>query len=246
MSPYVVGFVFARGGSQGIPRKNLRLLADKPLLAHAIETARASIFIDRVMVSTDDAEIAAVAQACGAEVPFMRPPELAGPESPEWLAWRHAVTTLRALEPEAPQLDALVSVPATAPLRAVADVDACIRTLLETDADIVITMTASARSPYFNMVILDDGGYARLVVSPEEGPITRRQDAPQTYDVTTVAYAVRPAYVMEADGVFDGRVRTVLVPPERALDIDTEWDLELAELLLARSRAQAIGGGGER
>lgn len=235
MSSYVVAFVFARGGSQGVPRKNLRLLAGKPLLAHAIETARASSLIDRVMVSTDDEEIAETARAYGAEVPFMRPPELATSEAPELLAWRHALVSLGELEPDAPPPDALVSVPATSPLRAVEDVDACIRGLQDSDADIVITVTESGRSPYFNIVALDEHGYARVVVEPSERHITRRQGAPATYDITTVAYAMRPAWVMSAKGVFDGKVRTVLVPPERALDIDTELDLRMAEFLLADS-----------
>ena len=235
VSSNVVGFVFARGGSQGVPRKNLRLLAGKPLLAYAIETARASSLIDRVMVSTDDEEIAETARAYGAEVPFMRPPELATAEVPEMLAWRHALLALGELEADGPSPDALVSIPATAPLRAVEDVDACIRKLGDTDADIVLTVTESARSPYFNMVALDERGCARLVMEPNERRITRRQDAPTTYDITTVAYAMRPAYVVRARGLFDGEVRTVLVPPERALDIDTELDLRMAEFLLADS-----------
>ena len=243
MSPYIVAFVFARGGSQGVPRKNLRLLAGKPLLAHAIETARASKLIDRVLVSTDDEEIAVTARAYGAEVPFMRPPELATSEAPELLAWRHALVSLAELEHDAPPPDVLVSVPATAPLRAVEDVDACIRTLLESDADIVLTVAESARSPYFNMVALDEHGYARVVVEPSERRITRRQDAPATYDITTVAYAMRPAYVMRAERLFDGKVRTVLVPPERALDIDTELDLTIAGLLLANAPPPSDPGG---
>ena len=94
MKPYVVGAIFARGGSKGVPGKNLRILAGKPLIAYAIETALASKLIDRVIVSTDDAEIAAVAQQHGAEVPFMRPQELARDDSPEWLSWQHAIRTM--------------------------------------------------------------------------------------------------------------------------------------------------------
>ena len=83
---YVVGCIFARGGSKSVPRKNIRPLAGKPLIGYAIQTALASQYIDRVIVSTDDDEIATVAKACGAEVPFMRPAELARDDSPEWLA----------------------------------------------------------------------------------------------------------------------------------------------------------------
>src|SRR5687767_5970077 len=94
MKPHIVGFIFARGGSKGIPRKNIRLLGGKPLIAYSIEAARASRFIERVIVSTDDPEIAKVAQQYGAEIPFIRPAELAQDNSPEWLAWQHAVRSL--------------------------------------------------------------------------------------------------------------------------------------------------------
>ena len=230
MKPYVVGFIFARGGSKGVPRKNTRPLAGKPLIAYAIETALASDLIDRVIVSTDDARIAGVAQQYGAEVPFMRPAELAQDNSPEWLAWQHAIRTLEATE-DVPKMDAFVCIPATSPLRAVEDVDACIRALLESDADLVITVKPAERNPYYNMVMLDEAGYARLVIPPEQ-TIHQRQAAPAVYDMTTVAYAARPEFVLNADSIFEGKVKVVIVPPERALDIDTELDFKFAEFLL--------------
>lgn len=226
----VVGAIFARGGSKGVPRKNIRLMAGKPLIAYAIDVAQQSELIDRVIVSTDDPEIAEIARGCGAEVPFMRPPELARDDSPEWLAWQHA---LRMLDTEAGSRawDAFVCVPTTSPLRAVEDVDACIRTLLVGDADIVITVKPAERSPYFNMVTLDASGFARLVV-PSEQTTIRRQDAPVTFDVTTVAYAARPSFVLSSASMFQGRVQAVVVPVERAIDIDTELDFRVAEFLL--------------
>ncbi len=228
MSPNIVAFIFARGGSKGVPRKNIRPLGGKPLIAHAIDTARASRHIQRVVVSTDDAEIAAAARQHGAEVPFLRPAELASDTASEWLAWQHALTAL------ASPVDVFVSVPPTAPLRAVADVDACIEKLRAGDADIVVTVKRAERSPYFNMVCLDPDGAARLVIPPT-GEIVRRQDAPKVYDMTTVAYAARPQFIMRSRGVFDGKVQAVIVPPERAVDIDTELDFAFAEFLLARS-----------
>jgi N-acylneuraminate cytidylyltransferase len=227
MNPNVVAAVFARGGSKGVPRKNLRLLGGKSLLAHAIESARGSAFVGRVIVSTDDPEIAAAAAEAGAEVPFLRPAELAGDNSPEWLAWQHA---LRAL---GPGVDVMVSVPTTSPLRATEDIDACIRLLLGSDSDVVLTVKPAERSPYFNMVGRDAEGLVRpLMTLPV--PVTRRQDAPPVFDLTTVAYAVRPGFVLSATGMFQGRVRAVVVPTERALDIDTELDLAFAEFLLQR------------
>jgi N-acylneuraminate cytidylyltransferase len=232
MKPSVVAFVFARGGSKGVPRKNIRLLAGKPLIAHAIATARASRWIQRVVVSTDDAEIADVALQWGAEVPFMRPAELARDDSPEWLAWRHAI---HELHQRAEPLDVFVSVPTTAPLRAVDDVDACIETLLQGDADVVITVKRAERSPYFNMVVIDNG-FARLVIPPSKQVFTR-QSAPRVYDMTTVAYAARPQFILHANGLFEGNVKSVVVPPERALDIDTPLDFAFAEFLMQKGQA---------
>jgi N-acylneuraminate cytidylyltransferase len=104
---------------------------------------------------------------------------------------------------------------------------------LDSDADIVIAVKPAERSPYFNMVVLDDTASARLVISSDK-IIRRRQDAPRVYDVTTVAYAARPAYVLRASSVFEGKVKAVLVPAERAVDIDTELDFKFVEFLLTQ------------
>lgn len=231
MKPYVVAAIFARGGSKGVPRKNIRLLAGKPLIAYAIETARASQLIDRVVVSTDDAEIADVARRYGAEVPFMRPSELAQDDSPEWLAWQHAIRTLDDTS-DGRKLDVFVSVPPTSPLRGVEDVDACIQTLLQSDADMVITVKPAERNPYFNMVTIDEVGYAKLVIQAERA-VPRRQAAPMVYDMTTVAYVARPDFVLSARSMFEGKLKAVCVPVERALDIDTELDFRICELMLS-------------
>jgi N-acylneuraminate cytidylyltransferase len=232
MKPYVVGFIFARGGSKGVPRKNIRLLGGKPLIAHAIEIARSSKWIDRVIVSTDSFEIAQVAQTWGAEVPFMRPAELAHDDSPEWLAWQHAIHTMQS-EPNARLMDVFVSIPTTSPLRITQDVDVCIEKLLSGDADIVITVRPADRNPYFNMVTLDEVGNARLAATLPSGQLARRQDAPVMYDITTVAYAARPNFVQSARSYFEGRVQAVTIPSERAIDIDTEHDFKIAEAILA-------------
>lgn len=226
--PKVIAFIFARGGSKGVPGKNIKPLAGKPLIAHAIAVARATPGIDSVIVSTDDEAIAAVARAYGAEVPFMRPPELAQDTSSEWLAWRHAIAWV--LQQRGP-FDLFVSLPTTSPFRAVDDVVAVIAAMaVDPAADIAITVAEANRSPYFNMVKLGSAGYAELVIAPE-GHVIRRQDAPAIFDITTVAYAARPAFVLRANGLFEGKVCTVVVPAERALDIDTPYDFRLAEAL---------------
>ncbi|MCU0618294.1 MAG: acylneuraminate cytidylyltransferase family protein [Gemmatimonadaceae bacterium] len=231
---HAIALVCARGGSKGLPGKNLRPFRGRPLVAHAVMQARAAASVARVLVSTDDPAIAEAARAEGADVPFLRPADLAGDRAPEWLVWRHALEHLQRTEGELPA--ALVVVPPTAPLRLPADIDRAVAAFAEGDADVVVTVTAAHRNPWFNMVTLDASGHARLVNAPA-GPITRRQDVPVVHDMTTVAYVARPAFVLAHDGLFAGRVRAVEVPPERAVDIDTLLDFRIAECLAAEAAA---------
>ncbi|MFH1441041.1 MAG: acylneuraminate cytidylyltransferase family protein [Candidatus Omnitrophota bacterium] len=233
MKPYILGAIFARGGSKSIPRKNIKIFNGKPLIAYAIETAKKVRLIDRLIVSTNDDEIATVARRFGADVPFMRPGRLATDKAPEILSWRHAIRTME--KKLGHQVDILVSVPATAPLRAVEDVEKCVEKIINTDADIVVTVKEATRSPYFNMVLFDQFDNARLVVSLGK-VVSRRQDAPKAYDMATVAYAVRRAFVMKAGFIFEGKVKAVEIPQERALDIDTIMDFEIAEFLIKKRR----------
>ena len=225
----VVALICARGGSKGLPGKNIRTLAGRPLIVWAIEQAKAVERIDRVIVSTDSEEIAAVSLEGGAEVPFLRPSELAEDSTPEWLVWRHALGWL--LETQGAYPDALMVVPPTAPLRSVSDLERCLDKYEPDEVDVVITVTDAHRNPYFNMVRANEDGTASLAMVPDV-PIRRRQDAPVLYDVTTVAYVARPEFVMSRDAAFDGRVRFVRIPPERALDIDTGLDFRIAEFLM--------------
>jgi CMP-N-acetylneuraminic acid synthetase len=232
----VIAFIFARGGSVAVPRKNVRKIAGKPLIGHAIECAQQAKRIDRVMVSTDDDEIADVARQFGAEVPFMRPSYLAESDSAELDAWRHAVEYLRSTEfgPDTPEL--FVSVPTTSPLRSPVDLDNLVEEFQRGDADLVFGVTESTRNPHMNIMTIDDEGYAHVVIPPStENPHpTTRQSAPPTYDVTTVGYAVSLDYVLNSTTLLQGRVRTVDIPIERAWDIDTELDLAVADFLLRR------------
>jgi len=171
----IVAFIFARGGSKGLPGKNIRPLSGKPLIAWSIEHALAVKRIDRVIVSTDSEEIAAVARQYGAEVPFIRPAELAKDESSEWLAWKHALSHLMNTMGALPEV--MVSVPTTAPLRLPLDIENCLNEYETGSADIVITVTAAHRNPYYNMVKTKSDGTVALVISSGSAVI-RRQDAP--------------------------------------------------------------------
>ncbi|MEZ4233137.1 MAG: acylneuraminate cytidylyltransferase family protein [Polyangiaceae bacterium] len=221
-------FIFARGGSKGLPGKNVRPLAGKPLIAHSIEVAHQVPELERVFVSTEDAEIAAVAREYGATV-IDRPAELAEDTSPEWLAWRHAIEWVRT---NVGDFDEIVSLPATSPLRSVEDVQAVIQTRRERGADVCMTVTPSSTNPYFTMVTLDEQQAASLVLTTDRA-IERRQDAPAVYDITAVAYVMTPEFVMSQPGMFSGHVVAVSVPKQRAVDIDDIYDFKLAEVLLA-------------
>lgn len=227
-----IAFIFARGGSKGLPGKNIRSLGGKPLIAWSIEHALAVTRIERVIISTDSEEIAAVARNYGAEVPFIRPPELAQDDSPEWLAWRHALNYLLATTGILPEV--MVSVPTTAPLRLAIDIENCLDEYEKGEADVVITVTDAHRSPYFNMVKTNADGTVDLI-NPSQSGFSRRQDAPEVYDVTTLVYVASPTFVLSHKSIFAGRVRAVHVPLERAIDIDTQLDFEMAEFLMNRS-----------
>ncbi|MBT7555745.1 acylneuraminate cytidylyltransferase family protein [Candidatus Woesearchaeota archaeon] len=223
-----VALICARGGSKGLPGKNIKSLGGVPLIGRSIQIAKQVNRIDRVIVSTDSEIIANIAREYGAEVPFMRPTELAKDTSSEWPVWQHALGYLERSDPK--RLDGIISLPTTAPLRDVLDVENCIDEYEKGNVDVVITVTEARRSPYFNMIIKDNKGYSSLVISNNK--ITRRQDTPIVYDMSTVAYVANAEYVKNSDGLFDGRVRSVEVPIERAIDIDTEFDFKIAECIL--------------
>lgn len=220
-------FIFARGGSKGLPRKNIKLLAGKPLIQYSIETALASPSISKVFVSTDDTEIAEVALTAGAVI-IERPKELATDNSPEWLSWRHAIEWVTN---KYGKFDNFVSLPATSPLRSIDDVESAISKHTETKADICISVTPASRSPYFNMVTIGTEGEVSLV-NPPKSEVSRRQDAPVVFDITTVVYVSTTHFIFNSYGIFSGEVTSITVPKERAVDIDDIYDFKLAEAII--------------
>lgn len=223
-TPKTFAFVFARGGSKGLPGKNLLPIAGHPMLAHGINIACQLGEISQVFISTDCPKIADVANSYGAEI-IMRPDHLASDTAPEWLAWQHAISHVQSGHGN---FDRFLSLPPTAPCRSIADVERCLNALTS-DVDIAITTTASQRSPWFNMAIKSSKEFLQLV--NDGSSIKRRQDAPQCFDIATVAYASRPDFIMNARSIWDGRVRGVEVPYERAIDIDTPVDYAIARFI---------------
>jgi N-acylneuraminate cytidylyltransferase len=224
-----IALICARGGSKGLPDKNIRPLGGKPLISWSIDIAKKVDRISKVIVSTDSEGIVKIAKKYGAEVPFIRPIELAQDNSPEWLVWKHALEYLS--KNKQMKIDALVIIPPTAPLRHVDDINNCLDEFEKGQVDIVITVSEAHRNPYFNMIVNNKDGYSSLVIKPES-QVTRRQDAPVVFDMTTVAYVVRPQFLNESSSIFSGRVKSVCIPQDRAIDIDTLLDFKIAESLI--------------
>jgi len=225
----ITAFIFARGGSKGVKNKNIRVVGGKPLIAHSIACALASHHIGEVIVSTDSAEIGTVARQFGAQV-LHRPAHLAADDTPELLAWRHALDACPEIFVQAGQ-QVFVSLPATSPLRAPADVDAALARFARGGCDIVFGISPSRRNPYLNMVTVGSDGLVRIAM--EGSRAVRRQDVPDMYDVTTCIYVSSPEYLRTCGRLVDGRVGYVEIPVERSIDIDEDFDLHLADLLLS-------------
>lgn len=216
--------ICARGGSQGLPGKNIRPLAGKPLIVHSIELALAHPQIDGVYVSTDSEEIADVARAAGASVPFLRPAHLATSDAGKLPVIEHLVAWL---EGEGQPVDRIVDLQPTSPLRTAEDISGCLA-LLDDATDCATTATVSDANPYYNLLELDDAGHA-VLSKPGEGYVARQQ-APDVYQLTGSVYCWHRATLQK--GVLGGTTRLHLVPPERAIDIDGLLDFRLAELLI--------------
>lgn len=224
--------ICARGGSKGLPKKNLCNLGDRSLLGHAISVATETKSVNRVLVSTDSEEIAKEAQSWGAEVPFLRDAELASDTASEWSVWQNMAAWLKL---ENHKTSGMVILSPTAPLRAVEDVENAILLFNKTRCDGVISVTESHRNPMFNMVNLDSSGNAHLALKPNS-QIYRRQDAPVYYDITTVCYVMSLNYILKDNSLLEGKIKCNFVPKERAIDIDTRYDLLIAELLWQKNK----------
>lgn len=218
--------IFARGGSKGVARKNIREVAGKPLIAYSIESALASEVISSVLVSTDDTEIAEVAASFGAEV-LMRPSKLAQDQTPEIMAWRHVLEEKHDLFS---QQGVFISLPATSPFRAPSDIDSAVRKFFSADNDIVFTITPSSASPYLSMVKINADDEIEVVIGGSKA--YRRQDVPEVFDITGSIYVTSPDYIRNCERLVDGRLGYIVIPEERSVDIDTEYDLYIADLML--------------
>jgi len=236
----VLALVPARGGSKGIPRKNLQLLAGKPLVVHAIETGLAARLVSRVVCSTDDEEIAEIARQAGAEVPFRRPPELAQDVSEDWPVFVHALEWLEREEGWRPDL--IVNLRPTSPLRRPRHVDEAIELLLRTGADSVKAVCLARQHPHKMWLRGDDGSmepFLKTKLRLERGPDVPRAQLQEVYWQNGIVDVTRREVIFEQRTVIGARVAGLVIEPADSIDIDGPLDLALAELLLAKRATPA-------
>lgn len=223
--------IFARGGSKGLPNKNLLSIAGKSLMQRAYESAFALPFAKEIYCSTDSELIADVARRSGGVVPWLRPAVISTDTSREWDAWVHFVQWQRGCGIYA---DYLMTVPLTAPLRTTEDLLRCARVAQETKADVVFGIYESSKNPWFTMVTRDDSNGKVQLVNKPPTRINNRQEAPMVYDVAPNTFIIRCEFLLNAQSIYDGDTRGVELPRENCIDIDTDLDFRIAECLLSQ------------
>lgn len=223
----ILALIPARGGSKLLPRKNVLELNQKPLIAWTIEAASRSGYLDRCIVSTDDPEIARVAKDWGGDVPFERPAELARDETPTLDVALHAVDTL-------PGYDILVILQPTSPLRTTGDIDETIEAMASLQAPSAVSVFEPAKSPYWAYRTDECGRLCPLL--DQELATRRRQELPSAYLLNGAVYVARIDWLRKEQRFVSNETVPHIMPPERSLDVDTGFDLELAGFYLRHSR----------
>lgn len=225
----VLGLIPARGGSKGVPRKNIRLLCGKPLLQYTAEAALAAHLLSHVILSTEDEEIAQVGRQCGLDVPFLRPAELAQDDTPTLPVVQHAVNWM---EKHGEHFDAICLLQPTNPLRLPLVIDACIELLKQSDVDAVVTIlpVPAEYNPHW-VYFQDEDGLLRLSTG-ELDPVPRRQSLPVAFHREGSVYAMRRNIVMEQNSLCGRSLVGYPLDPEQSVNIDGLEDWERAERLL--------------
>lgn len=227
MTPKPLVIIPARGGSKGIPRKNIAPLCGRPLIAYTIDAAKAVCPIENIVLSTDSEEIAETARKEGLKVDYMRPAVLGGDKvgSREVILDAMDYADRRAIE-----YDRVILLQPTSPLRQAEDILNADRLFRENEADIVVTVCESSANPYYDCFEPDANGY--LKISKGDGTLTRRQDAPKVYQYNGAVYVINPQSIREKPmGSFE-RVVPSPMAAERSVDIDSPLDLAIAEIIM--------------
>tara|TARA_A100001011_G_scaffold396755_1_gene495497 strand:- start:872 stop:1558 length:687 start_codon:yes stop_codon:yes gene_type:complete len=221
-------FIFARKNSKGVKNKNLIKVNSKPLIYYSIKVAKQIVSKNDIYISSDNVKLEKIAKLYGVNF-IKRPKKLATSNSPEFLSWKHAINIIKNKKIH---FDIFVSLPTTSPLRNKNDVLKTIKKLNK-NSDIILTANKSVRSPYFNIVEKNYTGFYNTIIKKK---IFRRQDAPLTFDLNTVAFVTTPKYISESNSIFDGNVSINQIPVERSLDIDTKFDLEIAKIIMKNEK----------
>ncbi|MFZ5537271.1 MAG: cytidylyltransferase domain-containing protein [Pseudomonadota bacterium] len=221
--PNILALIPARGGSKGLPGKNILPLAGKPMIQWSIEAAQGSRFVTRVVVSSDDPAILEVARAAGAETPFVRPAELAQDDTPSMDVVLHALDQL-------PPVDWVVLLQPTSPLRSAEDIDQAIARCLETGAPACVSVSESPALPWW-MFRVDATGRLVPFLDAAQRP-QRRQEAPTLYTLNGAVYVARVDWLRKTRSFLTEETVAHVMPAERSVDIDTALDFRLAECLL--------------
>jgi CMP-N,N'-diacetyllegionaminic acid synthase len=222
----ILAVIPARGSSKGIPRKNVRLLCGKPLIAYTVEAALGSRLVDRVVVSTEDEEVAEVSKKYGTEV-ISRPPELAKDDTPSLPVYQHAIRHLEKIEGYRPEI--IVILQPTSPLRIVEDIDRAIEEFLEAKYDSIVGV-CELEHPLHWLYTLAGNRLKPLI--KDGNNVVRRQDAPKVYRLNGAVYVTNRDIIMKENRVLGRDTKAYIMPFERSIDIDTELDFKLAELLM--------------
>lgn len=223
----ILALIPARGGSKGVPGKNIRMMGGKPLLGWTIDAAKKSQFIDRLILSSEDEEIISVARECGCEVPFVRPPELAADDAPGIAPVLHAVGALDE------KYDYLVLLQPTSPFRQTEDIDGAIRCCIENQADSCVSVTKSEKHPAW-MFYLTDAGALSPVLDADSNA-THRQQLDSVYALNGAVYVVDiPTLLKHEKLFFPDSTLAYSMPVEHSMDIDTPFDFTLCELIAQR------------
>ena len=225
----ILGSICIRGGSKGVPKKNVKMLNGHPLLYYTIDCANHSSLLDDLVISSDDEAMLAIAQQLGAEKIIKRPDYLASDTSSKWDVFIHLVEEYEASTGKT--VDYLVDLDVTVPLREPKHIEGAIQMMLNNDTDVVITGYEPERNPYFNMMELTDGKYATMVKKSDK-PIVRRQDAPVVFSLTPAVYVVKKEALYQFKHWSEARCMIYEIPRQNAVDIDTEFDFKLVEFLM--------------
>lgn len=228
----VLGIIPARGGSRRVPRKNIRLLAGKPLIVYTIEAALHSTSIERLVVSTDDEEIAEVARKWGAEVPFLRPAELAKSDTPDQPVFLHVLEWLKDNDDYEPEI--VVNLRPTTPFKTPQIIDRVVKKIRDTGADIVRTMTLveGVHHPYWMYRLSEDGSAELISGDIKLSKYYQRQLLPPVYRINGVVDAMKTHIIYKENILDNQNMKGVIISEKESMDVDTEFDFMLCEYIL--------------